>query len=132
MAAGKKLAVFSYLVGAAHSKLVIDTQIARAGVWQNVRLASAYRGFFYVDPQSGAIFRLVANTVGILSDYAMNRGNTTLDDGPVDIMGKTYFLLTSATSYIGTKQYQSLFRKTFTRYRKFEAESKLVGTADTR
>lgn len=125
--AGKRLAVFSYSIGAAHSQLILDTQVARTGVWQRAQLSSAYHGFFYADPESGAIFRLIANTVGIPSEYAVNQGNTILDYGPVEIAGKTYLLLAHATSYISTKQYESLFRKTYTRYRKFEAESKMIG-----
>lgn len=119
--------MFSYSVGAAHSQLLIDTQIARAGVWQNTQLTSGYRGFLYADPDSGAIFRLVANTTGIPSNYAIKQGNTVLDYGPVAIAGKTYFLLNDATSYVSTKQYDSLFRKTYKNYQKFEAESKFVG-----
>ena len=119
--------MFSYSVEAAHSQLAIDTQVFRAGIWQRAQLSPAYRGFFYADPESGAVYRLIANTVGIPSDYAINQGNTILDYGPVTIAGKTYFLLTGATSYINTKQYQALFQKTFAQYRKFEAESKIIG-----
>jgi hypothetical protein len=124
---GKRLAVFSYSVGAAHSQLAVNTQISRSGVWQNAQLLAAYRGFFYADPESGSIYRLTANTVEVPSAYAINQGNTVLDYGPVDIAGRTYFLLTDAMSYISTKQYQALFRKTFTGYRKFETESKILG-----
>lgn len=127
---GAKLAVFSYSIAAAHSQLVIDTQIARTGVWQNTALTAAYRGFVYVDTQSGAIFRLIANTAEIPSDYAVKRGNTVLDYGPTAIAGKTYFLLTSAVTYISTRQYDSLFRKTFNNYRKFEVNSKLVSATN--
>ena len=123
---GQKLAVFSYSIEAAHSQLDIDTQIVRSGVWQTARLSAGYRGFISLDPKSGAVFRLVSNTQEIPREYAIDQGNTVLNYGTVEIAGNTYFLLTDAMSYIGTKQYEARFEKTFSRYRKFEAESKIL------
>jgi hypothetical protein len=125
--ADHRLAVFSYAVAREHSQFVIDTQVFRSGIWQNASLTSAYQGHVYLDPESGSIYRLLVHTSGIPPDYAIDQGRTVLDYGPVVIAGRTYFLLTQATSYLQTKQYEALFRKTFTHYRKFEAESKIVG-----
>ena len=90
------------------------------------QITAAYRGFVSFNPKSGAVFRLVSNTFEIPSEYAINQGNTVLNYGPVEIAGNTYFLLTDAMSYIGTKQYEARFEKTFSQYRKFEAESKIL------
>jgi hypothetical protein len=123
---GEKLAVFSYSIDISHSQLEIDTQSIRSGIWMPAQITAAYRGFVSFDPKSGAIFHLVSNTFEIPSEYAINQGNTVLNYGPVEIAGNTYFLLTDAMSYIGTKQYEARFEKAFSQYRKFEAESKIL------
>ena len=123
---GEKLAVFSYSIEASHSQLDIDTQIVRSGVWQPAQLSAGYRGFVSFDPKSGAIFRLVSNTLGIPPEYAINQGNTGSQLWTGRDCRKHLFLLTDAMSYIGTKQYEARFEKTFSQYRKFEAESKIL------
>ena len=128
---GKRVAVFTYAVDASHSHFSIGTNRLIAGVWVRETLMSAYRGLVYADPQSGVIVRLVAKATSIPNDYSIEEGNSILNYSDVEISGHGYPLLTSSTAYIRTKQYRSLIKKTFTDYRKFQADSRLVPSDST-
>jgi hypothetical protein len=90
-----------------------------------VQIYAGYQGFIFVEPDTGIVRRLIANTSGIPSEYAISKGDTVLEYGPVDIAREKYFLLTQATSYVKTKQYEVLFRKKFARYHKFQVDASI-------
>ncbi len=123
---GIRTGVFEYSVPAASSQFLIGTQVLLNGTWEKKSLVSAYQGYIYVDAESGAILRLIANTSGIGSEYAINEGRSILDYSDVTISGKHFLLLSNSTSYVSSKSYQSLFEKSFRGYHRFEAESKMI------
>jgi hypothetical protein len=114
---GKRLAVFDYTVGKEHSTLTMQlSDLAKATL--------AYRGSVYVDPESGAVWRITDTAdSGIPPQLQMREISTVIDYAETPIGGKSYLLPYAATvsvvSYTGRVRNELEFQN----YRKFEAES---------
>jgi hypothetical protein len=79
------------------------------------------------------VLRLENKAVDILKNFPIQRAEDPVDYGPVEIAGKNYWLPVRAAmqmSSISPQNYQTRNIIEFRRYRKFEAEIKIVPDAD--
>jgi hypothetical protein len=114
---GKRLAVFDYTVDKQHSTLTMQLSDLAKGVL-------AYRGSVYIDPQTGAVWRITDTADSdIPPQLRMREISTVIDYAETPIGGKTYLLPSTATVSVVTDLAQVRNELEFQSYRKFEAES---------
>jgi len=133
MLSGRRLAVFHYRIAAEHSPYHIsyccDSKSAPVSV------AAAYRGDFYIDPASGAIWRITRRTLEMPAAFPTRWVETIVDYRLVRIGGASYLCPVRSSTYSesrhsgtprGAVTVRYLNETRFLHYRKFGAESRLV------
>ncbi len=112
-------AVFDYQIDKQHSTLSLTLgDLAKAIV--------PYHGSLYADPTSGAILRITSNPSDIPSELRTKSIETTIDYSPVNIGGQSYILPAKATVLLVTPSNNIRNEIEFTKFRKFEAESRIT------
>ncbi len=114
---GKRLAVFDYTVDKEHSTLSIQlSDLAKAVL--------PYHGSVFVDPESGAVWRITDKADSdIPAQLQMRDIGTVIDYAETSIGGGTYLLPSTATVSVTTDSARVRNDLDFQDYRKFEAES---------
>jgi hypothetical protein len=89
---------------------------------------TAYRGRCWIDPESFQIVRLEERAVNIPQDFPITRSEGSIDYDLQDIAGKKYWLPVRAEMLLvqGGANLHTRNVIEFKRYRKFEAEVKIV------
>lgn len=116
--AGRRLAVFEYLVDRSHSTLRISLGTRDQIV--------PYRGQIYADASTGEIWRITSAPFDLPAGLETKSAVTTIDYAPIDIAGRRFVLPTSASVLLDTGRNNILNKVSFTNYRKFDAESKII------
>jgi hypothetical protein len=116
---GKRLAVFDYSIDREHSTLKLSLGEFTAAV-------IPYHGSIYADPATGAIWRITDSASDLPPELETNRISTTLDYGEVSIGGSIYLLPVGAVIYLTTDSRNLRNVIEFTKYRKFEAASRIT------
>jgi hypothetical protein len=93
------LAVFRYAVAEDRSNYTVRYCCFRAGKGEmrQFEAVPAYHGELAIDPESGAIYRLVLKT-DLQPELPMQRIDVVVDYGPVEIGGMTYICPVESTS----------------------------------
>ncbi len=115
---GRRLAVFDYVIGPAHSNLKLEAD----GLYAMV----PFRGSLYTDPATGDLWRITSAPFDMPPTLDTKSLVTKIDYGTITISGKTYVLPVSATVLLDTGRRNTLNKISFTEYRKFETESKIT------
>ncbi len=91
-------------------------------------IITAYRGRIWVDPASFQIVRIEDKALNIPSDFPITRSEGAIDYDLADISGKKYWLPVHAEMYMveGGRKLHTKNVIEFKKYRKFEAEVRLV------
>ena len=116
--AGRHLAVFEYLVDQSHSTL----KISLGGRDQIV----PYRGLIYADAATGELWRITSVPFDMPAILETKSAVTTIDYAPVDIADRHFVLPVAASILLDTGKSNILNKISFTNYRKFDAESKII------
>lgn len=115
---GRRLAVFDYVIDAAHSKISVSLD--------GLDLIVPYRGFLYAEPTTGDLWRITSSPFSMPPALETKSVTTTIDYGPVTISNKQFLLPVSATIAMDTGTHNLLNKISFNQYRKFEADSKIT------
>ena len=91
-------------------------------------IVTAYRGRCWIDPESFQIIRIEERAVNIPEDFPITRSEVTIDYDLQDISGRKYWLPVRAEMLLvqGGAKLHTRNVIEFKRYRKFEAEVKIV------
>jgi hypothetical protein len=91
-------------------------------------IITAYRGRCWVDPESHTVIKVEDKALNIPADFPITRAERVIEYDLADIAGRKYWLPLRAemTMVEGARNYHSRNVIEFKRYRKFEAEVKLV------
>ncbi|MEW5978719.1 MAG: hypothetical protein AB1898_23215 [Acidobacteriota bacterium] len=91
-------------------------------------IITGYRGRCWIDPTSFNIVRLEDKAVGIPEDFPITRSEGAVDYDLAEISGRQYWLPVRAEILLieGSRRFHSRNVIEFKRYRKFEAEVRLV------
>jgi hypothetical protein len=112
-------AVFDYQIDKEHSTLSLTLgDLAKAIV--------PYHGSIYADAATGAIWRITSSPSDIPPELRTKSIETTIDYGPVDIGGQSYILPAKAIVLLVTPSNNVRNEIEFTKFRKFEAESRIT------
>jgi hypothetical protein len=127
---GERKAVFHYFVSASHSQYTLlyccFYPSGFAGKRQQ-RYNPSLRGLISFDPSTGVMARLMMQAVDLPPTLRIRESNTIIDYDVVMISGRSYILPVKALVFSRTEDGQKNRNEiTFTRYRKFEAESVLT------
>ncbi len=134
---GRRVAVFGYSVPEPDSRFTVFWAGDR-GRWPERHLElhrrAGYRGEVSIDPVSGAITRLTQQAVDLPRDFPIQRDDTAVEYGSVDLGGEACLCPRRSVTIIDELQRSGphahyLNRVEFTDYHRFKAESKIV--ADT-
>ena len=113
------LAVFDYQIDKQHSTLSLTLgDLAKATV--------PYHGSIYADAATGAIWRITSNPSDIPPELRTKSIETTIDYNSVNIGGQSYILPAKATVLLVTPSNNIRNEIEFTKFRKFEAESRIT------
>jgi hypothetical protein len=116
---GRWLAVFDYEIDKQHSTLSLTLgDLAKAVV--------PYHGSIYADPATGAIWRITSNPSDIPPELRTKSIETTIEYSLVNIGGQSYILPAKATVLLATPSNNIRNEIEFTKFRKFEAESRIT------
>ena len=91
-------------------------------------IVTAYRGRCWIDPESFNVVRLEEKSINIPEGFPITRAEKAIDYDLQDIAGRKYWLPTRAEMLLveGAVNFQARNVIEFRRYRKFEAEVKIV------
>jgi hypothetical protein len=106
------MAVFRYAVDALHSQLHSSPSSP---------LTLAHRGVIYVDPQTGAIGRLILYGTGLTLDAPINAVGDVFDYGEFTIGEARFILPRSAVTYVRAQHRETRQEIEYRDYRKVEA-----------
>ncbi len=130
---GKRLAVFRYAVEASNSQYEVDFGCEGGRLHSYL---SGYRGFLFVEPDSGTIIRITRTAVNLPPDFPTQLANAAVDYAPIVLGQETYMLpirgVTELDNPIRCNRYNprerlhSLNVIRFSHYRLFTAESHLL------
>lgn len=124
---GKQTAVFSYFMGPARTRYEVSW--SSANMDSNVQTVRVpIQGLAYVDPATGAISRLIIQTMGLPASSPIKESRTIIDYGAVDIGGQPYIVPLKASLFIRADPQMNWNEISFVRYRKFETESVVTYT----
>jgi hypothetical protein len=113
------LAAFDYEIDKQHSTLSLTLgDLAKAVV--------PYHGSIYVDPATGAIWRITSNPSDIPTELRTKSISTAISYSPVVIGGQRYILPAQATVTLVTPSNNIRNEIEFTNFRKFETESRIT------
>ena len=131
---GKRVAVFKYSVDVAHSNFFVYWCCGKQG--ERLQEKVAYRGTAFIEPASGALFRISWQALDIPATFPMRSSGTVIEYRAVNIGGRSWLspvrsvtISDSVNMYKarGTDAYvHSLNQMEFTAHHKFESESRLV------
>jgi hypothetical protein len=95
-------------------------------------IITAYRGRVWIDPTSFQIVRIEDKALNIPLDFPITRSEGAIDYDLADISGKKYWLPVHAEMYMveGGRKLHTKNIIEFKKYRKFEAEVKLVSDSE--
>ena len=128
----KRLAVFWYSVARENSEYTVccasmGTITVNGFPQKQLKSwASAYRGFLYADPDTGAIERFTLRNVDIPTWVDMDAAGNWLDYTEVNLNGQTYRLPSKAVHHTQVRNYRTRDEIEFSNYRKFTAESTII------
>ncbi|MGO9095001.1 MAG: VWA domain-containing protein [Bryobacteraceae bacterium] len=141
---GKRVAVFTYSVDRAHSNYSLNW-CCTAWMKRERRETVATEGALFIEPATGAIFRVTRQAVGISAGFPMRRCDTAVEYRRVDIGGQAWIcpirsitisdnLKPDQPTHLGAydgpgnARYHTyeLNEVAYTDYHKFEAESRLL------
>lgn len=115
VADGKRSAVLIYSVDPAHS-----------GYWLCCpRFAAAHRGFVYVDPQSGAVRRIIIYGIKLPNNSETQAAGYVLNYGEVTIGDRRYLMPRRSVAYSRSGANEMREEIDYSGYRKFAADSTL-------
>lgn len=116
---GRRTHVFSYLVDQSKSKWRIRYE-------QTQEIVPAYRGVFYVDPESNAVLRVTLEAVDVPPAFPIQQAGTVLDYDRAEIAGQSHMLPLKAV--VRMRQGKLLTRNDieFRQYRKFTTEATIT------
>jgi len=91
-------------------------------------IVTAYRGRCWIDPESFNVVRLEEKSINIPEGFPITRAEKTIDYDLQEIAGRKYWLPVRAEMLLveGAVNFQAKNLIEFKRYRKFEAEVKIV------
>lgn len=122
---GRRAAVFRYAVDLAHSHYTLRVPLARrpgaeAQWWT---FTAAHHGFIYIDPQTGAVARLILYGAGLDCATPLSAAGDVLDYTAIPIAGTSFQLPVSAVAYQRALQTETREEIEYRDYRKFESKS---------
>ena len=106
-----RLAVFSYQALRVFSKFRIEN------------LPVGHRGVVFIDPESGAVKRLVLYATGLTEGPVIHAAGAVLEYGEVNIGANRYLLPVRSTDYIRVGQFESREEIEYRDFHKFNADS---------
>ena len=117
--------MFRYAVDLPHShyRVVIPLAPKPGAPPQVATLTLAHHGFVYVEPQTGAILRLVLYAAGQSYDFSLFEAASVLDCAEVHISASAVMLPLSAASWQRTRGWETREEIEYRDYRKFQSES---------
>jgi VWFA-related protein len=132
---GLRIAVFNYAVDRAHSNFQLSWCCSKWG-WRHEK--AAYRGELFIEPASGAIFRVTRQAVVASAEFPTRRSDTAVEYGAIRIGGKPWLCPVGSVAIsdavradrptdIGLRVH-TVNDSEFTEYHKFESESTLVAS----
>ena len=113
---GKRVAVFSYIVGRTNYELISTDQ--------HVYVRS--KGLIYADPDTGAIFRLKLDCIEIPKSFPVLSSSVLMDYADVDIDGRPYICPLRAEVLMNDGRSKWKLGLEFRAYRKFGTDSNIV------
>jgi hypothetical protein len=129
--AGRRVAVFGYAVGRAHSQYSVccaeTGSITVNGVSHSRRKSwiSAYAGFVYAEAETGSIVRFTFRDVDIPEQYNLQQNRNLLEYSTVTLGGKSFWVPVRAVHFTRREQGRTRDEIEFANYRKFGAESNI-------
>jgi VWFA-related protein len=134
---GTLTAVFAYSVDSEHSRYFVSHCCSESKGVESapISIRAAYRGVMYVEPVSGAVFRITRQAVGLPRGFPTQKADTVVDYAMVPIAGVPYVCpIRSVTaletrvriSAVGTRAIRYLNDVRFVRYKRFAASSRLL------
>lgn len=120
----KQLAVFHYTIPADHSRYTVSYCCdQRVG---GVSVTVAYRGDLFVDPETGAVWRVTRDALDLPPDLPTHWVKTIVDYRPIPIAQAWYMLPVGSMTYSesSSKRYWNDVR--FVHYQRFETEAHLI------
>ena len=119
---GRRMAVLRYSVDQKHSSYCLRVPVTAAQP-QEWTITIAHHGFVYVDPQTGAIGRLISYGGDVPTPFPINASGDVLDYAEFSIAGNRFVLPLRAVSYQRTQRRETREEIEFSEYRKFESTS---------
>ena len=122
---GRRLAVFRYAVDIPHShyRVVIPLTTKPGAPPQVATITLAHHGFVYVEPQTGAVLRLVLFAAGQSYDFSLFEAANVLDCVEIHLSGSAVVLPLSAASWQRTRGWETREEIEYRDYRKFQSDS---------
>jgi hypothetical protein len=115
---GRRMAVFNYSMDSAHSGLTISDEI------RTVHAGS--KGLFYVDAETGTIYRITQTAFDIPADFSVRAANERLDYDEADISGQKFLVPMSARVLMTSDRGKLKLDIEFRSYRKFGTEETIT------
>lgn len=120
---GKLTAVYDYSISRDHSTYVLDYE-------DQQHLVTAYRGRIYANPDSGIVYRITFEAVGIPSSFPVRSASEILTYGEQEIANQKYICPLEAKVFVKSLQ-NTRNDIEFRAYRKFDTQSELSYQVDT-
>jgi len=120
---GRSVHVLTYEVPAAYSKYLVSYSHGQ----QRVPLFSGYRGLLFVDSDTGAVYRLTHETVGLPPEVPMRQIGVVIDYDYAAVGGQLYLLPLSASVEVRHRK-NTIIRNevTFRSYQRYATDSRIV------
>jgi hypothetical protein len=128
---GNRMAVFAYRVPFDTSRFSLCCREVRGPDGEPVReyVKTAHRGLVFVDPQSGAVMRLILYGEGLDAGMPMNAAGLVQEYGEVSIGESLYLLPIHSTAYVRVAKFETREEIEYRGHRKFGAET-AIGFGD--
>ena len=120
---GSRAAVYNYSISREHSSYTLDYE-------DEQHIVTAYRGRIYADPDSGVIYHITFEAVGIPSSFPVRSASEILDYGQQTIGDQKYICPLQAKVFLKSMQ-NTRNDIEFRAYRKFDTQSELTYQVDT-
>jgi hypothetical protein len=122
---GTRVAVFAYRVAPEFSRYsVCCREVAQPnGKPRQEYVKTGHRGFVSVDPQSGAVMRLVLYATDLTEATGLNAAGHVLEYADVDVGGSRYLLPVHSIAYVRIGRSESREEIEYRDHRKFSADA---------
>ncbi|MFY9726535.1 MAG: hypothetical protein WAJ87_13645 [Bryobacteraceae bacterium] len=122
---GTRAAVFAYQVALEFSRYSVCCRQAAQlnGKPRQEYVKTGHRGFVFLNPQSGAVLRLVLYATGLTEATGVNAAGHVLDYGDVAVGGNRYLLPVRSVAYVRIGRFESREEIEYRDHRKFSADA---------